>query len=69
MHVPGIVVVIPSTPYDAKGLLAAALAGDDPVVFLEPKVLYRAGKEEVPAGRYAIPSGTARVRPIDVVYG
>ncbi len=62
MHVPGIVVVIPSTPYDAKGLLAAALAGDDPVVFLEPKVLYRAGKEEVPAGRYEIPIGKARVR-------
>jgi 2-oxoisovalerate dehydrogenase E1 component len=62
MHVPGIVVVIPSTPYDAKGLLTAALAADDPVVFLEPKVLYRAGREEVPAGRYEIPIGKARVR-------
>lgn len=62
MHVPGVVVVIPSTPYDAKGLLTAALTGDDPVVFLEPKVLYRAGKEEVPSGRYEIPIGKARVR-------
>ncbi len=62
MHVPGVIVVVPSTPYDAKGLLAAALTGDDPVVFLEPKVLYRAGKEPVPAGRYEIPLGTARVR-------
>lgn len=62
MHVPGVVVVVPSTPYDAKGLLAAALSGDDPVVFLEPKVLYRAGKEDVPAGRYEIPLGKARVR-------
>ena len=62
MHVPGIVVVVPSTPYDAKGLLASALAGDDPVIFLEPKVLYRAGKEDVPIGRYEVPIGTARVR-------
>jgi 2-oxoisovalerate dehydrogenase E1 component len=62
MHVPGVVVVVPSTPYDAKGLLAAALSGDDPVVFLEPKVLYRAGREDVPAGRYEIPLGKARVR-------
>jgi pyruvate dehydrogenase E1 component alpha subunit len=62
MHVPGVVVVVPSTPYDAKGLLAAALSSDDPVVFLEPKVLYRAGREDVPAGRYEIPLGKARVR-------
>jgi pyruvate dehydrogenase E1 component alpha subunit len=62
MHVPGVVVVVPSTPYDAKGLLAAALSSDDPVVFLEPKVLYRAGREDVPAGRYEIPFGKARVR-------
>jgi len=61
-HVPGLVVVIPSTPTDAKGLLAAALVSDDPVVFLEPKVLYRAGKEEVPTGHYEIPIGRAKVR-------
>ena len=62
MHVPGVVVVVPSTPYDAKGLLASALAGDDPVIFLEPKVLYRAGKEEVPTGRYEVAIGKAKVR-------
>ena len=61
-HIPGVVVVVPSTPYDAKGLLAAALAGTDPVIFLEPKVLYRAGKESVPSTRYEIPLGKARVR-------
>ena len=62
MHVPGVIVVVPSTPYDAKGLLAASLAWDDPVVFLEPKVLYRAGKEPVPTGRYEVPIGKATVR-------
>jgi pyruvate dehydrogenase E1 component beta subunit len=61
-HLPGVVVVVPATPYDAKGLLAAALAGTDPVIFLEPKVLYRAGKESVPADHYEIPLGKARVR-------
>jgi pyruvate dehydrogenase E1 component beta subunit len=43
------------------GLLAAALAGDDPVIFLEPKVLYRAGREEVPTSYYTIPIGRARI--------
>jgi 2-oxoisovalerate dehydrogenase E1 component len=62
MHAPGVVVVVPSTPYDAKGLLTAALTGDDPVVFLEPKVLYRAGREPVPTTRYEVPIGTARIR-------
>jgi pyruvate dehydrogenase E1 component beta subunit len=47
---------------DAKGLLAAALTSEDPVMFLEPKVLYRAEKEEVPTGRYETPIGKARVR-------
>jgi 2-oxoisovalerate dehydrogenase E1 component len=62
MHAPGVVVVVPSTPYDAKGLLTAALTGDDPVVFLEPKVLYRAGREAVPTTRYEVPIGKARTR-------
>ncbi|GIU91197.1 MAG: tungsten formylmethanofuran dehydrogenase subunit E [Acidimicrobiia bacterium] len=62
VHAPGLVVVCPSSPYDAKGLLAAALEGEDPVIFLEPKVLYRAGREEVPVGRYTIPIGRARKR-------
>ena len=61
VHAPGLVVVCPSTPIDAKGLLAAAFDGDDPVIFLEPKVLYRAGRQEVPIERYTIPIGRARV--------
>jgi pyruvate dehydrogenase E1 component alpha subunit len=62
VHAPGLVVICPSTPWDAKGLLAAALDGNDPVIFLEPKVLYRAKREEVPIERYTIPIGRARVR-------
>jgi 2-oxoisovalerate dehydrogenase E1 component len=60
-HVPGIIVVIPSSPTDAKGLLAAAIRSDDPVVFLEPKVLYRSGKEQVPDAAYELPLGRARI--------
>ncbi len=62
VHAPGLVVICPSTPIDAKGLLAAALTGDDPVIFLEPKVLYRAGRDEVPTDHYTLPIGRARVR-------
>jgi 2-oxoisovalerate dehydrogenase E1 component len=62
VHAPGLVVVCPSTPTDAKGLLTAALQGTDPVIFLEPKILYRAGKEEVPSGPYTLPIGRARIR-------
>ena len=62
VHAPGLVVVCPSTPLDAKGLLASALEGDDPVIFLEPKVLYRAGRSEVPSDHYTLPIGRARVR-------
>ena len=62
MHAPGLVVVVPSTPYDAKGLLTTALRGDDPVVFLEPKVLYRSIKEPVPEAPYEIPIGVAKIR-------
>ena len=61
VHAPGLVVVSPSGPVDAKGLLAAALEGDDPVIFLEPKVLYRAGREDVPTDYYTIPIGRARI--------
>jgi 2-oxoisovalerate dehydrogenase E1 component beta subunit len=60
-HTAGLQVVIPSTPADAKGLLLSALAGDDPVVFLEPKRLYRTLKEEVAEGRVTVPIGRARV--------
>jgi pyruvate dehydrogenase E1 component beta subunit len=59
--IPGLKVVTPSTPYDAKGLLLAAINDPDPVVFLEPKRIYRAGKQEVPAEMYEIPIGKAKV--------
>jgi len=60
-HIPGIKVVIPSTPYEAKGLLVSSIRSPDPVIFLEPKRIYRAIREEVPEGDYAIPLGKARV--------
>jgi pyruvate/2-oxoglutarate/acetoin dehydrogenase E1 component len=63
-HVPGLKVVIPADPYEAKGLLTAALEDPDPVVFFEPARVYRAIKTEVPEERYVIPLGKARmVRP------
>lgn len=58
---PGLQVVIPSTPYDAKGLLISAIESDDPVIFMEPKRLYRAIKQEVPEEKYTIPIGKASV--------
>lgn len=60
-HLPGMTVVIPSTPSDAKGLLTAAIEFPDPVIYLEPKRLYRLFKEEVPDGHYSVPLGKARV--------
>jgi 2-oxoisovalerate dehydrogenase E1 component beta subunit len=60
-HTAGLVVVSPSTPTDAKGLLLAALESPDPVIFLEPKRLYRTAKEDVPDGVHEIPLGRARV--------
>ncbi len=60
-HTPGLKMVIPSSPYEAKGLLAAAIRDPDPVIFYEPKRLYRAIKEEVPEEEYLIPIGKARV--------
>ncbi len=60
-HTPGLKVVVPSTPSDAKGLLLAAIDDPDPVVFLEPIRLYRAVKEEVPEGYFTVPIGEARV--------
>jgi 2-oxoisovalerate dehydrogenase E1 component beta subunit len=54
-------VVIPSTPRDAKGMLLESLAGDDPVIFLEPKRLYRTTKEDVPEGGFRVPLSSARV--------
>lgn len=60
-HTAGLKVVIPSTPSDAKGLLLAALEGEDPVIFLEPKRLYRTIKEEVAEGRFTTPLARARI--------
>ena len=60
-HVPGLRVVTPSNPQDAKGLLASAIRGNDPTLFLEPTRLYRALKDEVPEERYTVPIGEARV--------
>jgi pyruvate dehydrogenase E1 component beta subunit len=61
VHTPGVKVAIPSTPADAKGLLAAAIRSPDPVVVFEPKVLYRSPREEVPDGDHVVPLGKARV--------
>jgi len=60
-HTPGIKVVIPSMPYDAKGLIISAIRDPDPVLFFEPKRLYRAIKEEVPEGEYTVPIGAAKI--------
>jgi pyruvate dehydrogenase E1 component beta subunit len=60
-HMPGIKVVIPSTPPEAKGLLLSSIRDPDPVIFLEPKRIYRAIREEVPEGDNAIPLGKARL--------
>jgi pyruvate dehydrogenase E1 component beta subunit len=62
VHEPGLKVVTPSTPADAKGLLAAAIRDPDPVVFLEPKLVYRAVRGHVPEGAYTVPLGEAAVR-------
>lgn len=61
VHTAGMQVVVPSTPRDAKGLLKAALRGDDPVLFMEPKRLYRSAKEDVPEEDYEVPLGKARL--------
>jgi pyruvate dehydrogenase E1 component subunit beta len=60
-HTPGLKVVVPASPVDAKGLLMAAIVDPDPVVFLEPIRMYRALREEVPEERYEVPIGKARV--------
>ncbi|MFO7572697.1 MAG: alpha-ketoacid dehydrogenase subunit beta [Gaiellaceae bacterium] len=61
VHTPGVKVAIPSTPSDAKGLLAAAIRDPDPVVVLEPKLHYRTSKQEVPEGEHVVPLGQARI--------
>lgn len=61
LHTPGLKVVVASGPYDAKGLLISAIRSNDPVLFFEPKRIYRAVKEEVPTEEYEIPLGVATV--------
>jgi pyruvate dehydrogenase E1 component beta subunit len=61
IHTPGLVVLAPSTPYDTKGLLISAMRSPDPVIFLEPKRIYRTVREEVPAEEYTVPIGKAKV--------
>jgi pyruvate/2-oxoglutarate/acetoin dehydrogenase E1 component len=61
VHTPGVKVAIPSTPADAKGLLAAAIRDPDPVVLLEPKLIYRSERTEVPEGEHVAPLGKARL--------
>src|SRR5918994_7957931 len=61
VHTPGVKVAIPATPGDAKGLLAAAIRDPDPVVVLEPELLYRSPRGEVPEGEHVVPLGRARV--------
>jgi len=61
IHNAGLKVVCPSNPYDAKGLLLSAIRGEDPVMFMEPKRVYRASRGEVPEGDYSIPLGSANI--------
>ena len=61
VHTPGLKVVVPSTPYEAKGLLTSAIRDPDPVIFMEPKRVYRSLREEVPDDEYLIPLDQARV--------
>lgn len=65
-HIPGIKVVVPSTPHDARGLLLAAIEDPDPVIFLEPIRLYRAVREDIPESHYTVEIGPVRIeRPGD----
>jgi len=61
VHTPGLKVVAPATPYDAKGMLLASIEDPDPVIFLEPLRRYRAGRAEVPDGHYTVPLGKAAI--------
>lgn len=64
LHTPGLTVVMVSSPYDAKGLLLSAIQSNDPVIFMEPKRLYRSLKQEVPLEKYTIPLGKASIERI-----
>lgn len=60
-HTAGLKVVIPSDPYEAKGLLISSIRDEDPVIFMEPKRIYRSAKSDVPEGEYTLPLGKARL--------
>ncbi|KAK7444704.1 transketolase [Colletotrichum acutatum] len=60
-HIPGLRVIMPRSPLQAKGLLLAAIRSNDPCIFMEPKILYRAAVEQVPAGAYTLPLSKAEV--------
>lgn len=60
-HIPGLKVVVPSTPHDAKGMLISAIESNDTILFMEPKRIYRAIKQEVADGKYTIPLGKASI--------
>lgn len=60
-HTPGLKVVVPSTPADAKGLLISSIRDEDPVIFMEPKKIYRTMKGDVPDGEHAVPLGKGRI--------
>jgi 2-oxoisovalerate dehydrogenase E1 component beta subunit len=62
LHTPGLKIVYPSTPYDAKGLMKASIRDNNPVLFFEHKFLYRRIKEEIPADDYIVPLGKAAIR-------
>lgn len=61
IHTAGLITMMPSRPYDAKGMLKAAIRSEDPVIFLEPKSIYRTIREEVPEDDYIVPIGKARI--------
>jgi 2-oxoisovalerate dehydrogenase E1 component beta subunit len=61
VHTPGLKVVIPSNPYDAKGLLLSAIRDEDPILFMEPKRVYRAARGDVPDSEYTVPLGKANI--------
>ena len=61
-HIPGLKVAVPSTPADTKGLLTAAIRDPDPVLFMEPKRIYRSIRDEVPEGEHEVPLGEAAIR-------
>ena len=60
-HLPGLKVVVPSTPYDAKGMMISAIESEDPIIFMEPKRIYRAIKQEVSEEKFTLPLGKAKV--------